>query len=71
MIVRVETIEHISYNTKELEGVESCLVWDNNREYLDLCLYKDSDILEYLQQRGINPDDVILKYVHLGYDYVA
>lgn len=69
MKVQVEVVEYISYSTQEIEGYECCLTWGNNKEYLYLNSYRDSYILEYLEQRGLN--NVVIDYHNVGYDYVA
>lgn len=71
MIVKVEVVEQISYSTQEIEGYEVTLTWEGNKEYIDMYSYRDSTVLEYLEQRGISGEDVVLDYHCLGYYYVA
>ena len=69
--VKVEIVEYISYSTQEIEGYECCLTWGSNKEYLMLSSYRDEYALEYLEQRGLNKDEIVIEYVNKGYDYVA
>lgn len=69
MKVKVEVMEYISYSTQEIEGYEVTLTWEGNKEYIDMYSYRDSTILEYLEQRGVS--DVVLDYHCLGFRYVA
>jgi len=71
MKVKVEVTEYISISTQEIEGFECCLTWGNNKEYLYLYSYRDSDVLEYLEQRGLSEEEIVIEYVNKGYDYVA
>ena len=71
MKVQVEVLEHVSYSTNEIEGYDCCLTWGDNKEYLSLCSYRDSYILEYLKQRGLDIENVVIDYHSVGYDYVA
>lgn len=69
--VKVEVVEYISYSTQEIEGFECCLTWGSSKEFLYLYSYRDSSVLEYLEQKGIATSDVVIEYKLLGYDYVA
>ena len=69
--VKVEVIEHISYSSQEIEGYECCLTWNKNKEFLYLYSYRDEYVLEYLEQRGLNREEIVIEYSNLGYDYVA
>lgn len=71
MKVQVEVLEHVSYSTNEIEGYDCCLTWGDNKEYLSLYSYRDSYILEYLKQRGLDIENVVIDYHSVGYDYVA
>lgn len=68
--VKVEVVEYISYATQEIEGYECRLTWGDNKEYLYLYSYRSSYILEYLEQRGIDIENVVIEYHDMGYDYV-
>lgn len=71
MKVKVEVTEYISYTSQEIEGYECCIMWDTHKEFLYLYSYRDSSVLEYLEQRGVATSDVVIEYKLLGYDYVA